>query len=77
MKVNFKYINMGKWGHLCLLPSIDLVVIYSSPTLQFKWWIFRLDVEFYGRFPDWFMKYVWSTLNLDFSWLKKEEEEEE
>lgn len=76
-KIGFKYINMSHWGHLSLLPCIDLIVNYAMPTLQLKWWIFRLDIEFYFYLPDWFMKYVWNTLNLDFSWMKKQKEEEE
>lgn len=76
-RIGLKYINMSHWGHLCLLPHIDLVVVYSYPTIQLVWWIWRLDIEFGWRFPDWFMKYVWNTMNFDFSWMKKEEDEED
>lgn len=73
----FNFINMSHWGDLYILPSLEIGVVYSQPTITFKWWIFRIDYRIYKRFPDWFMKYVWSTLNLDFNWLKKEKEENE
>lgn len=68
---------MGRWGHLCLLPQLDLVVIYGYPTVQLKWWIWRVDVEIGYQFPDWFMKYVWGSLTFDFSWMKKQEEDDD
>lgn len=73
----FNFINMSHWGDLYILPSLEVNVVYSEPTITFKWWIFRIDYHIYKRFPDWFMKYVWDTLNLDFNWLKKEKEENE
>ena len=76
-RIGLKYINMSHWGHLCILPHLDLCVTYSQPTLMIEWWIWRIDIEFWYRFPDWFMKYVWNTMNFDFSWMKKEEEEED
>lgn len=77
MKVKFKYINMGHWGNIHLLPCIDVVVQYNIPTIEFKWWIWRVDMEIYKRLPDWFMKYVWNSLNFDFSWMKKKDEKED
>lgn len=74
--LDIQYINMSHWGDLYLLPSIKLDVNYSQPTFIFEWWIFRFDFIIYRYFPDWFMKYVWNTINLDFSWLKKEKDEE-
>ena len=74
-RINFKYINMSHWGHLCLLPHLDLVVVQGYPTIQLEWWIWRVDIEIWYQFPDWFMKYVWSTVNFDFGWLKKQKEE--
>lgn len=71
------FINMSHWGELYILPSLEIGVVYSQPTITFKWWIFRVDYRIYKHFPDWFMKYVWNTLNLDFSWLKKEKDEYE
>jgi len=75
-KIKFRFINMSHWGDLHILPSLYVSVTYSQPTITFIWWIFRFDLIIYGRFPDWFMKYVWNTINLDFSWAKKENIEE-
>ena len=52
-RVKFKYINMSHWGHICILPHLDLCVTYSQPTLMIEWWIWRIDIEFWYRFPDW------------------------
>ena len=76
-KVKVKYINMSHWGNIYLLPSLYIDVVYSQPTITFIWWIFRFDFVIYRRFSDWFMKYVWSTLNFDFSLAKKENDNEE
>jgi len=76
-KVKVKYINMSHWGNIYLLPSLYIDVVYSQPTITFIWWIFRFDFVIYRRFSDWFMKYIWSTLNFDFSWAKKENDNEE
>lgn len=76
-KVEFRFINMSHWGHIYIIPNLSLVVTYSQPTVTFEWWVFRVDVIIYRRFPDWFMKYVWSTLNLDFGWMKRKGDEED
>jgi hypothetical protein len=76
-RFDIQYINMSHWGDLYLLPSLKLVVNYSQPTFVFTWWIFRFDFIIYRYFPNWFMKYVWNTINLDFSWLKKRKNEKE
>lgn len=73
----FRFINMSHWGDLYLLPSLYISVVYNTPTITFIWWIFRIDIMVYARFSDWFMKYVWSTLNLDFDYLKKKKEDDE
>jgi len=75
--IEIKFLTMKHWGYLYLLPSLTLDVCYSMPTLIFMWWIFRIDIIIYKRFPDWFMKYVWNTLNLDFDYLKKKKEDDE
>ena len=74
-RLEVRYINMSHWGDIYILPSLHIDVVYSQPTITFIWWIFRFDFIIYRRFPDWFMKYVWNTLNLDFSWMKKDEDE--
>lgn len=74
--IEIKFLTMKHWGYLYLLPSLNLDVCYSMPTLIFMWWIFRIDIIIYKRFPDWFMKYVWNTLNLDFDYLKKKKEDD-
>ena len=76
-RLEVRYINMSHWGDIYLLPSLHINVQYSQPTITFIWWIFRFDFIIYRLFPDWFMEYVWNTINLDFSWLKKEKNEEE
>ena len=76
-KVKVEYINMSHWGNIYLLPTLYINVVYSQPTITFIWWIFRFDFVIYRRFPGWFMKYIWSTLNFDFSWTKKENGNEE
>ena len=73
--VEVKFTNMSHWGDIHILPNLQLCVNYSMPTIIFNWWIFRIDIVIYKHFPDWFMKYVWNTLNLDFSWLKKQKDE--
>lgn len=72
---HFKFHIMNHWGSIYILPSLEIDVVYSQPTIIFKWWIFRIDWVIWKRFPDWFMKYIWSTLNFDFEWLKKDKEE--
>lgn len=75
--IEITFLTMKRWGNLYLLPSLILDVCYSMPTLIFMWWIFRVDIIIYKRFPDWFMKYVWNTLNLDFDYLKKKKEDDQ
>lgn len=75
--LDIRFIKMSHWGELYLLPSLYLNITYSQPTFTFIWWIFRIDFIIYRYFPDWFMKYVWSTINLDFDWLKKNNDTEE
>lgn len=72
---HFKFYSMNHWGDIYILPSIHISVTYSMPTIIFQWWIFRIDWIIWKRLPNWFMKYVWSTLNFDFEWLKKDKEE--
>ena len=71
LKIGIKFIFMNHWGDLWLLPCVYMNVTYSMPTFVFQWWVFRMDIEIRRRFPDWFMKYVWSVINLDFLCRKK------
>lgn len=72
---HFKFYIMNHWGFIYILPSIQISVTYNVPTISFQWWIFRIDWFTWKRLPDWFMKYIWDTLNFDFNWLKKDKEE--
>ena len=71
--VEFEFLFMNHWGSIYLLPNIEVSVNYSMPTFILQWWVFRLDIHIYKYLPDWFMKHVWSALNLDF--IKKKENE--
>lgn len=71
--VDIQFIFMNHWGSIYILPSIELSINYSMPTIILQWWVFRVDVVIYKRFPNWFMEYVWSILNFDF--IKKKENE--
>ena len=78
MKIKFNPILMRHWGFIYILPVMEISVQYSLPTITVSWWIFRLDIEFYYRLPNWFMKYVWGFLHLDFiDWFKKKNGEDE
>lgn len=72
--IEFKFLFMNHWGDLYILPSLQLSITYSMPTFIFNWWVFRMDIIIWKHLPDWFMKYVWSFLNLDF--IKKKEKDE-
>lgn len=72
MKV--KCLLMNHWGVVHLLPCLDISIIYSTPTIIFMWLVFRMDIIFYKRLPNWFMKYIWGFLNFDF--IKKREADE-
>ena len=73
--VRFAAYRMSHWGELYILPELVLSIVYSMSTVSFKWWVFRVDLIVRRRLPDWFMKYVWGPLNLDF--LDKKEEDDE
>ena len=78
MKIKFNSILMRHWGFIYILPVLEISVQYSLPTITLSWWIFRLDIELYYHLPDWFMKYVWGFLHLDFiDWFKKKDDEDE
>ena len=74
--VSVRFINESHWGEIHILPALKLCVNYSMPSIIFNWWILRVDIIIYKRFPDWFMKYIWNTLNFDFGWLKKQKDED-
>lgn len=77
MRVKFKSILMRHWGFIEILPVLEISIQYSLPTITLSWWIFRLDIEIYYYLPNWFMKYVWGFLHLDFiDWFKKKDDEE-
>ena len=65
---------MNHWGIIDLLPAIRISVTYSRPTIILQWLVFRLDIEFWHRLPDWFMNSIWSILNFDF--IKRKDEQE-
>ena len=71
--VDIQFIFMNHWGSIYILPSIELSVNHSMPTIILQWWVFRMDIIIYKFLPDWFMKHVWSVLNFDF--IKKKENE--
>ncbi len=71
---HFKFRIMKHWGNIYIFPNLYISITYNIPTIVFQWWIFRIDWIIWKRFPDWFMKYVWSTLNFDFEWLKKDDQ---
>ena len=64
VKVSFMMTN--GWGCVHILPSLELCVEYSRPTIIFNWWTFRMDIAIRRRFPDWFMNTVWKWITLDF-----------
>jgi hypothetical protein len=69
---------MRHWGFIYILPVLEISVQYSLPTITLSWWIFRLDIELYYHLSDWFMKYVWGFLHLDFiDWFKKKDDEDD
>lgn len=75
--IKFEFINTSHWGDIHILPEIIINVTYSMPTIILQWWVFRLDIIIYKHFPNWFMKYIWNTLNFDFSYLKKDKDTED
>ena len=74
--IEFKFLFMNHWGHIHLLPCLDVCVTYSMPTIMLMWLVFRLDIEIYKHLPDWFMSTIWSWLNFDFIKRKEDEVEE-
>lgn len=71
LNISIRGMIMNHWGGIYILPSVKLSITYNIPTIIAVWWIFRLDIIFYNRLPDWFMEKVWSVLNLDF-WFKED-----
>lgn len=71
--VEVTFLFMNHWGSIYILPSIELSINYSIPTIILQWWVFRMDIVIYKHLPDWFMDHVWSVLNFDF--IKKKENE--
>lgn len=71
-----KVIVMRHWGEVFVLPSVSVGVKMREAELIVRWWIFRVSWRIEGELPERFMKYVWSSLNLDFSWAKNEDEKE-
>ena len=64
MKLRTKFTRMSGFGHLCLLPHIDISMSYSMPTIIFEWWVFRFDLEIWAKLPNWMMK-VWDVITLN------------
>ena len=61
------------WNSIHILPSLELDVTYSRPTLIFNWWVFRIDILIRYRFSDWFMNTIWKWMTLNFKKQNKEE----
>lgn len=72
--MSVKFLFMNHWGVLYLLPSLEVSITYSMPTISLRWLVFRVDLEICRCLPNWFMKYVWGFLNFDFL-VKKEDDE--
>lgn len=73
--VKFEYFFLSHWGSIHILPELCLGVNFNIPTIRLVWWVFRFDITIYKRLPDWFMRYVWNTLMLDFKHYKEKDEE--
>lgn len=73
-KVCVKFLFMNHWGHFEFLPRITMAVVHSQPKIMIGWLAFRIDFDFYGYLPDWFMEHIWSIMMFDF--LKKKEDED-
>lgn len=65
------------WGMIHILPALEVTITYNKPSFTFCWWILRFDLNIHYHLPNWFMKYIWGFLHLDFiDWFKKDKGEE-